>query len=62
MSEGNDQNGQASAPVRVKFDTGNDKDIPLSWAEAMLIAWRQKAPAAFGKALAEAAIGPEKAS
>jgi len=54
-----EQNGHKPGAVRVKFDTGQDKDIPLSWAERMLIGWRKSNPGAFGKALAAAAMDEE---
>jgi hypothetical protein len=34
-------NGSAPpAPVRVKFGPGTTDDIPLDWAEFMLVTWR----------------------
>jgi hypothetical protein len=56
MSE---QNGQAQSPVRVSFGAREDDSIPLSWADRMLKTWRKTNPAAFGKALAKAAISED---
>jgi hypothetical protein len=42
--------------VRVKFGRGETQDVPLAWAEMMLMAWQEKKPAEFGRFLSEAAM------
>lgn len=40
----------------VRFGPRPTQIMPLDWAEAMLSTWRDRDPARFGKALAEAAV------
>lgn len=49
-------NGNDNEPGRISFGPRPDDDMPLSWAESMLKRWRESSPAAFGKALARAAV------
>ena len=45
-----------TVPVRVRFGPGNDQDMPLSWAENMLMDLKEKQPKRFGDLLAAAAM------
>ena len=42
-------------PVYVRFGPRPTQEMPIDWAVKMLTEWREKHPAQFGKALAEAA-------
>lgn len=50
-------NDYASEPQSIPFDDGPTDTMPSEWAERMLRSWRQRDPAGFGAALAEAAVG-----
>lgn len=51
-----DDNGTGNGRIYVKFGTGDTDEMPIEWAEKMLIAWRNSNPNQFGKALVEAAV------
>ena len=48
-----DSNGDGNGRVYVRFGPLDTHEMPIEWAEKLLTDWRDKAPAAFGKALAK---------
>lgn len=42
--------------ARIPFGPRPNQTMPASWAAVMLTHWRERHPAQFGKALAEAAM------
>lgn len=50
-------NPAGTPPVRVRFGTGPDDSIPLSWAESMLTELQQNNRSVFGKLISKVALG-----
>lgn len=55
MDGENTQNGHKPDKVYVRFGPLPTQEMPLEWAESMLMEWRSAHPLQFGKALATAA-------
>lgn len=53
MDDNSAPNGTPNSKVYVKFGPRETQEMPLEWAEKMLSQWRDRAPAQFGKMLAD---------